>query len=48
MDGATEAAVGAGLGGVIMALCLRRLGLHRNASGAGVRAEDDDKKGDAC
>lgn len=26
----TEAAVGAGLGGVIMALCLRRLGLHRD------------------
>jgi len=25
----TEAAVGAGLSGVIMALCLRRLGLHR-------------------
>jgi uncharacterized MnhB-related membrane protein len=44
----TEAAVGAGLGGVIMALCLRRLGLHRSASAAGVRADDDDQRGDAC
>jgi energy-converting hydrogenase B subunit D len=25
----TEAAVGSGLGGVVLALCLRRLGLHR-------------------
>ncbi len=41
----TEAAVGAGLSGVIMALCLRRLGLHRvegtAASQAGADTDGD-------
>ena len=39
----TEAAVGAGLGGVIMALCLRRLGLHRDAVAS--RSHEGDEGG---
>jgi uncharacterized MnhB-related membrane protein len=43
-DGAlTEAAVGAGLSGVIMALALRRLGLwHINTAGSTADTPDDD------
>ncbi len=37
----TEAAVGAGLSGVIMALCLRRLGLHRVEGASAPQAGTD-------
>jgi uncharacterized MnhB-related membrane protein len=43
----TEAAVGAGLSGVIMALSLRRLGLwHINAAGTADSAAPDERAGD--
>jgi len=44
----TEAAVGAGLSGVIMALSLRRLGLWRiRGSGAADSSAPDERTGDA-
>lgn len=45
----TEAAVGAGLSSVIMALGLRRLGLWRiRATAEGTPVPPDDESGDAC
>ena len=44
----TEAAVGAGLSGVIMALSLRRLGLwHINVAGTADNTAPDERAGDA-